>query len=111
VGCIVRGINFGAWSGNVGSRITFASTDDGIDACSFDIAIEGKGTFITWVRINVYGPGLVQLCRDRLDQGVYVQVAGSLMNRRRSTEVRAEQLIFGGAPETKTPIRLLPKPD
>lgn len=104
----MRGLNSGAWSGNVGSRISFSSTDEGVDCCSFDLAIEGKSSLV-WVRVNVYGPGLVSLCRDRVDQGTYVQVSGALMNRRRQTEIRAETLIFGGAPDSKIPSRTVPQ--
>mgnify|MGYP001604518601 CR=1 FL=1 len=103
----MRGLNTGAWSGNVGSRISFGATDEGEPACSFDLAVESKGSHMVWVRVNVYGPGLVSLCRDRLSQGLYVQVSGSLMNRRRQTEIRAEQLVFGGSPDSKTPTRML----
>lgn len=104
----MRGVNTGAWSGNVGSRISFGTTDDGTEACSFDLAVESKGAQVVWTRVNVFGPGLVALCRERLHQGGYAQVVGGLMNRRRHTEIRAEQLIFGGAPDARVPVRTVP---
>lgn len=92
----MRGVNSTVQSGNVGSRISYGVTDEGVPAVSFDIAVEEKSTR-TWVRVNAFG-GLVEICRDRLREGGYVQVVGRLMNRKRRTEIRAEQIVFGGGP-------------
>ena len=94
----MRGVNATVQSGNVGSRISYGLTEEGVQAVSFDIAVEEKSAR-TWVRINVYGQGLVDVCRERLREGGYVQVVGRLMNRKRRTEIRAEQIVFGGSPE------------
>ena len=95
----MHSINVGAWSGNVGSRIAFGQTDAGVNACAFDLAVNDgpKKDQKIWIRINVFG-GLVELCKQRLKKGVYLQVAGSVMQRKRKLEVRAEQIVFGGAP-------------
>lgn len=107
----MRGVNVGCWSGNIGTRVIFSTTSTGDEYCAFDLVIEGRRsnlahdkssatpiTNVTWVRVNVFSPGLIAVCRSRLTEGCYVQVAGALMNRRRALEVRAEQLVFGGAP-------------
>lgn len=100
----MRGVNSVAVSGNIGSRIHYGVTEDGVPAVSFDLMCEERQTK-TWVRVNAYG-GLVSVCqteiggRNRLHDGGYVQVVGRIMNRKRRTEVRAEEIVFGGDPST-----------
>lgn len=88
----MRGLSTAFLTGNVGKRISYGEANSE-PSCSFDVASEGKSS-VTWVRVNVYGPGLVKVCRNQLRQGSYVEIVGSLMNRRRQLEVRVEELII-----------------
>jgi single-stranded DNA-binding protein len=67
-------------SGNVGV-VDFGRTSNEEDVCSFLLAIEKKKKNLTWVRVNVFGDGLVKACKQRLARGGYVLVNGELMER------------------------------
>lgn len=98
----MKGINVICISGNVGERINFSQTGSGVQACSFSLASDrhasGGDVITVWAKVNVYGAGLVELCRNRLGKGSYVQVKGELMNRDgqhgQLTEIRAQDIIF-----------------
>jgi len=102
---MTRAINRVLISGNV-TRVFYANTGNGKDACTFTLASDrhARGDVITaFVKVNVYGNGLVDTCRKRLLQGGYVFVEGELMNRDGQhgelTEVRAQKVIFTGPEE------------
>jgi single-stranded DNA-binding protein len=94
---VTRGINMVSVSGNVTKDIRFGETDGGHEFCSFSIISEKKErkkrTFVT---INVYQPGLVLVCRDRVEEGGYVVVTGELMNpdHRSGCEIRCLEIVF-----------------
>ena len=96
---MARGINSVVVAGNIGGSINFGATNGGEQACSFLLAVEGKGRAATWVLVNVYG-GLVSICRDRASKGGYPIVAGQLMNRTGHqsqndlVEIRCEEVVF-----------------
>jgi single-stranded DNA-binding protein len=95
----MKGINSVVISGNVGDRITIGRTGRGDPACSFSVASDAAPVpTATWVRVSVYGPELVEVCRAHLTKGVYVLVEGELMNRAGKfgelTEVRARRVVF-----------------
>ncbi len=89
-------------SGEVLERIVFANTTTGAPACGFLLASTSyrpnKRKTTVRAKINVYGDGLVDLCRQYLVKGLYLVVEGELMNRDGQygdlTEIRALQLIF-----------------
>jgi len=94
---MARGINSVSVSGNVTRDIRFGSTDGGDPFCSFTIISEKKGgRKRAIIRINVYQPGLVQVCRDRLNEGGYVVVDGEMMNpdRQSGAEVRCQEIVI-----------------
>lgn len=97
----MRGINHVVVSGNIGDRIVFRETGSGTAACSFSVASDrhtADGSVTAWVKVNVYGAGLVNLCRQRLGKGGYAIIEGELMNRDGQlgelTEVRAKEIVF-----------------
>jgi hypothetical protein len=91
---MARGTNAWSGSGNVGGDIEYGKTRDDVDICSFELIIEDKGQRTTCVRVNVFGPGLVGICRNKLDTGRYCVVTGELMNKGDQMEVRAKQVII-----------------
>lgn len=107
----MRCLNHTTVSGEVLDRIMFASTSAGVPACGFMLAVTSyrpnKRKMSTRVKINVYGDGLVELCKSHLVKGLYLVVEGELMNREGQygdlTEVRALQLIFPGAESPELP--------
>lgn len=98
----MRGVNKSIISGNVSGKILFSNTDSGSPACSFNVASDnflfGGQVVSVWVRVNVYGEGIVNLCKSRLSKGQYIIIFGELMNRQGPTgpltEIRARELIF-----------------
>lgn len=97
----MRGVNRVVISGNVTGRYRFHDTHSGTAACTFTIASDrhsSDGVVTCYAKINVYAPGLVELCRGRLKKGDYLIVEGELMNRRdrgtELTEVRAREVVF-----------------
>lgn len=76
----MRGLNVICVSGNVGI-VDFGRTSNQEEVCSFMLAIEKKKKCLTWIRVNVFGEGLVKACRSRLTRGGYVIVNGELMER------------------------------
>jgi single-stranded DNA-binding protein len=97
----VRGLNRVIISGNISDRITYSQTGASVPACSFSLASDRhtSGDVVTaWVKCNVYGEGLVRICKSRLHKGTYVLVEGELMNRDghhgELLEVRVKDLIF-----------------
>lgn len=98
----MRGINRVLVSGNVTTRIEYGTTGSGSPVCSFVLASSRPGangiTLTSFVKINAYSSGLVDVCRGRLCSGAYVIVEGELMNRDgrigELTEVRARDLVF-----------------
>lgn len=97
----MRGLNRVVLSGNVTGHISYASTDNGTEVCTFVLASErhsSGGSVTAYVKVNVYIDGLVQVCRNRLEKGGYLLVEGELMNRTspagKVVEVRALELIF-----------------
>jgi single stranded DNA-binding protein len=97
----MRGLNRVILSGNVGGSILFKETDKGTPACSFSLASDrhSDGQIVTtWVKINAFGPGLVDVCKTNIEKGVYVLVEGELMNREGKlgmlTEVRLHNIVF-----------------
>lgn len=101
---MARGINQVVLAGNIGGSVTYGTTGGGEQACSFLLAVEGKGRNATWVRVNVYG-GLVSVCREKAHKGRYAIVAGQLMNRTGGqsqndlVEIRCEEVVFIGETE------------
>lgn len=94
---MARGINAVVVSGNVTQDIRYGHLDGGDPFCSFTLISEKKGKKKrTIVRINIYQPGLVDVCQDRLQVGVYVLVEGELMNpdRMSGCEVRCNEIVF-----------------
>lgn len=96
-----RGINRALVSGKVVGKPLFDQTGSNRAAGSFFIVSERHSpTNIISVRvkINVYGDGLVGLCRVKTVPGAYVVVDGELMNRDGQhgelLEVRAISLVF-----------------
>lgn len=102
---MTRGLNCWTDAGNVSGPIKYGQTGSGENACSFLLAIDRFDQATTWIRVNVYG-GLVKVCEQRLQKGVYVAVEGELMNRQCQstetveggskvlTEVRAKDIVF-----------------
>ena len=93
-------INHVSISGNVG-KIDFSTTGTGAPVCTFTIASDRRSTDRTitaWVKVNVYVPALVAVCKTKLSKGVKVWVEGELMNREgrlgELTEVRARRVLF-----------------
>jgi len=94
---MARGINAVAVSGNVTADIKFGQTDQGFQFCSFTLISEKKDRKKrTIVRVNIYVPGLVDVCHDRLQEGCYVVVVGEMMNpdRMLGCEVRCHEIVF-----------------
>lgn len=96
-----RGMNRVWLAGNVSGSISWSATDNGTPTCTFQMACDRKtkdATMTTWVKVNAYGPGLVEACRGRLTKGTWVMVDGELMNRDgrlgELTEVRAREVVF-----------------
>jgi single-stranded DNA-binding protein len=96
-----RGMNKWWGAGNVSGNITYSSTDGGTPTVTFQMACDRKAkdtVLTTWVKVNIYGHGLVEACRGRLTKGAYVMVDGELMNRDGKlgelTEVRAREIVF-----------------
>jgi single-stranded DNA-binding protein len=99
----MRGINQVTFCGNIGGPGTYSATGSGTPACSFKVASDrkaGETTITTWAKINCYGEGLVEICRQRAKKGGYVIVSGELMNREGAagdqTEIRAREVVFVG---------------
>jgi single stranded DNA-binding protein len=99
----MRGLNRVIISGNTADNARFQTTGGGTPCATFKIACDRRGankgeTVTAWVKINVYGDALVEICRARLRKGGYVLVEGELMNRDGAigevTEIRAKELIF-----------------
>lgn len=97
----MRGVNKVIISGNVSGNNVFNKTGAGVEACSFKLASDRRspqGNVTAWVKINAYGEGLVRICKERLEKGVYVIVEGELMNREGTLgeliEVRAKEIVF-----------------
>jgi single-stranded DNA-binding protein len=99
----MRGINRVLLAGNASDSARFQTTSSGVPCASFKIACDrrgaARGEIVTaWVKVNVYGDPLVEICRSRLHKGVYVLIEGELMNRDGAggevTEVRAKEIIF-----------------
>lgn len=92
----MRGHNYVLLSGNIGGKVVVGHTNNNDPACSFSVASD-DGDRATWVRINAYG-SLANACSNKIQKGVYVSVAGELMNRAgrcgELTEVRARDIIF-----------------
>ena len=106
----MRGVNRVIISGNASDSARFHSTGSGTACATFKIACDRRGankgeTVTAWVKINVYGDSLVEICRMRLRKGVYVIVEGELMNRDGAagevTEIRAKELVFIDTAESK----------
>jgi single-stranded DNA-binding protein len=94
---VSRGINSVAVSGNVTRDISFGETDGGNPYCTFTIITEKKDRkHRAIVRLNVYLPGLVQVCRNLLREGGYVVVSGELMNpdHKSGCEIRCLEIAF-----------------
>jgi len=97
-----RGINKVVISGNVGAGIKYHQTTKGTPSCSFQLASDrhAHGDVLTaWVKINMYGEGLIHACKPRLRTGSYVIIEGELMNRNSRefkdlVEVRAREIVF-----------------
>lgn len=83
------GINNVVVAGNVARDPMFDKTKEGMDACSFVIVINEKGSraedIVTWVRINMFGD-VVAIVREKVKQGDYVIIRGELMNRAASED-------------------------
>jgi single stranded DNA-binding protein len=99
----VRGINRVIISGNASDSARFQQTGGGTPCATFKLACDRRGankgeTVTAWVKINVYGDALVEICKARLHKGAYLIVEGELMNRDGAvgevTEVRAKEVIF-----------------
>ena len=99
----MRGLNRVIISGNASDSAWFQTTGSGVPCATFRLACDrrgaNKGEVVTaWIKINVYGDALVEICRQRLHKGSYVIVEGELMNRDGATgevtEVRAKEVIF-----------------
>jgi single-stranded DNA-binding protein len=96
------GVNAVYLGGNLSDSAKFRETGSGKPCCSFKMACDRRGvggdTITVWVKVNVYVEPLVELCRTRLQKGLYLVVVGELMNRDGDRgeliEVRAQQLIF-----------------
>jgi len=94
---MARGINLTAVAGNVTADIEYGETNHEEPFCTFTMVSEKKDRRKrTLIRINIYQPGLVEVCRARLKEGVYVVVDGELMNpdKRTGCEVRAQEIVF-----------------
>ena len=96
-----RGITKVLLSGLVVGRISFDSTDNGAEACSFELETSrpaANGTTVgAVVKVNAYGR-LVETCRRALEKDSYVVLEGELMNRRTKygsvLEVRSRDILF-----------------
>ena len=92
-----RGINVTVVAGNITSDIEYGTTTQGDPFCTFTLVAEKKDRRKrTIIRINVYQPGLVDVCQTRLAEGGYVVVDGELMNpdKRVGCEVRCQEIVF-----------------
>jgi len=92
-----RGINVAVVAGNVTRDIEYGDTTQGDPFCTFTLVSEKKDRRKrTIMRVNVYQPGLVDVCHDRLKEGGYVIVYGELMNpeKRTGCEVRCQEVVF-----------------
>lgn len=97
----MRGTNVCCVSGNVGAAITHGETGSGEPACGFLLCSDkhiGAGKVIsTWVKINCFA-WLANLCRTKLQKGMYCEVTGELMTRSGNhgdlLEVRAKDIVF-----------------
>ena len=99
----MRGINKVIIAGNVANDARYQETGSGVPCATFKVACDrrgaNKGELITsWIKVNVYGEGMVELCHSRLYKGGYLIVEGELMNRDGAagevTEVRAKEMVF-----------------
>ena len=99
----MRGLNRVIISGNASDTARFQTTGGGTPCATFKLACDRRGankgeTVTAWVKINVYGDALVDICKARLRKGVYVLVEGELMNRDgvvgEVTEIRAKEVLF-----------------
>ena len=108
----MRGLNRVTLTGHVQDKINYGATGDQSPACSFTVVSsrtgQGRQTVTAFVKVNVYGEGLVGVCRARLRKGVYILIEGELMNRDgvhgNLTEVRARELIFPANEEEAAPL-------
>lgn len=96
-----RGINRALLSGKVIGKPLFDQTGNNRAAGSFLLLSERhtpSNIISVRTKINVYGDGLVGLCRVKIVTGAYVIVDGELMNRDGQhgelLEVRAISLVF-----------------
>ena len=97
----MRGLNRVVLSGEVQDRIRFGQTPKGIECLSFWLTCDRSHVVhntVLNVKVNAYGEEFVDVCRDKLEEGIYVLVEGELMERRFRgtllTEVRANEIIF-----------------
>ena len=94
---MARLINMTAVAGNVTADIAFGHTDHGEPFCTFTLVSEKKDKKKrTLIRVNIYQPGLVDVCRTRLEEGGYVVVDGELMNpdKRTGFYVGCQEIVF-----------------
>lgn len=92
-----RGMNVAVVAGNVTSDIDYGTTNHGEPFCTFTLISQKKDRRKrTIIRVNIYQPGLVDVCRERLTEGVYAVVYGELMNPdgRTGCEVRCQEIVF-----------------
>lgn len=81
-------------AGNVGEASKGRLSKKGEPVVEFTLAVEDRGGFTTWVKVNAYG-GLVPICEGRMVSGDYVVVRGELINKSGGVlEVRAEEVIW-----------------
>lgn len=97
----MRCVNKVLVSGRVSGKIAFKKTNNGSSACSFPMTSVRQGmggSVLARTKINCYGEGLVDVCKARLEEGLYVLIEGELMNREGQfgelTEVRAKEIVF-----------------
>jgi len=105
----MRGVNRIVLSGAVMGPVRYAATRNGIPSCTFTVLTErhGNGEVVTVrTKVNLYGEGLVRLCKNRISIKSYVIVEGELMNREGAeswlVEVRAKDIVIPRVPETET---------
>jgi single-stranded DNA-binding protein len=70
--------------GRVKNRVSFQTTRNGTQACSFTLEWwrEGPNKQVSaQIKINAYGDDLVRVCKSHLFEGHFVIVDGELMNR------------------------------
>lgn len=97
-----RGINRVSISGKVIGKSVFDQTQSRAVAGSF-ILLSERYTHDSIVsvraKINVYGEGLVNVCKQRVSPGTYAIIDGELMNRSGAygddfLEIRAQSVVF-----------------